>query len=179
MQARGKPSHAQQINQLHELAKPKKKKEHQTNQDLEIAENSSEQIHDQTEPSTSKRYPENNKPINLKPIILLGDSIIKHIDPKKLSRRTVYKYTYPGKTCEEIKEAVDDLPTDLDQTCLNGSKLHLNGKGSSLLAVRFIKFLRAQSSTKQHDHTGERDFQMALLKQVGEMLTKIGRKRRT
>ena len=261
MQARGKPSHAQQINQLHELAKPKKKKEHQTNQDLEIAENSSEQIHDQTEPSTSKRYPE-NKPINLKPIILLGDSIIKHIDPKKLSRRTVYKYTYPGKTCEEIKEAVDDLPTDLDpshvilhcgtnnlvidsadvcvtkiknlaekvenkfpnaklgisgltyredivvnsmqvdvneklkklcldsnftyidnstidQTCLNGSKLHLNGKGSSLLAVRFIKFLRAQSSRKQHDHTGERDFQMALLKQVGEMLTKIGRKRRT
>ena len=57
----------------------------------------------------------------------------------------------------------------IDQTCLNGSKLH----------VRFIKFLRAQSSRKQHDHTGERDFQMALLKQVGEMLTKIGRKRRT
>ena len=67
----------------------------------------------------------------------------------------------------------------IDQTCLNGSKLHLNGKGSSLLAVRFIRFLRAQSSRKQHDHTGERDFQMALLKQVGEMLTKIGRKRRT
>ena len=31
---------------------------------------------------------------------------------------------------------------NLDVTCLDGSKLHLNAKGSALLAVHFIKFLR-------------------------------------
>ena len=31
----------------------------------------------------------------------------------------------------------------IDASALNGSKLHLNAKGSSLLAVQFIKFLRS------------------------------------
>ena len=34
----------------------------------------------------------------------------------------------------------------IDATCLNGSKLYLNAKGSALLAVHFIKFIRGTSS---------------------------------
>jgi len=33
-----------------------------------------------------------------KPVVLIGDSMIKHIEPKKLSRKPVNKHTYPGKT---------------------------------------------------------------------------------
>ena len=32
-------------------------------------------------------------------------------------------------------------------SCLNGSKLHLNSKGNSLLAVKFINFIRSGSSS--------------------------------
>ena len=67
----------------------------------------------------------------------------------------------------------------IDKTCLNGSKLHLNNKGSTLLAVRFIKFLRPQFSSNRHDRSGHQGFQMALLKQLGGMLMMMGNKRRT
>ena len=35
--------------------------------------------------------------------------MIKHIDPKNLSQRHVYKFSYPGKTTGEIAEAVDNI----------------------------------------------------------------------
>ncbi len=37
----------------------------------------------------------------------------------------------------------------IDRTCLNNSNLHLNAKGTSLLAVQFIRFLRPSSSNGQ------------------------------
>ena len=39
-------------------------------------------------------------------IVMVGDSIIKHIDPKKLSKNKMYKYTYPGDTAESISTKV-------------------------------------------------------------------------
>ena len=36
----------------------------------------------------------------------------------------------------------------LDSTCLNGSNIHLNAKGSAILATKFIKFLRGNKSLK-------------------------------
>ena len=39
-------------------------------------------------------------------IVMIGDSIIKHIDPKKLSKTKVYKYTYPGDTAKSIATKV-------------------------------------------------------------------------
>jgi hypothetical protein len=161
-------------------------------------------------------------------ILLIGDSIIKNIHPRKLSRRKVNKRTFPGKTAEEIISEVkniksdppshiilhagtNNLPVDnpnvcikkieslamninkkfpnstigissitlrrdlnleeqvakvndglqvfctknefkfidnrnLDSSCLNGSLLHLNAKGSAYLAANFIKFLRGNTS---------------------------------
>ena len=164
-----------------------------------------------------------------KPIVIIGDSIIKNIDPRRLSKKPVRKFTYPGKTADQISEEVmsinvngdpahaivhagtNNLPTDsaqrcaekivdlaksvklkfpnsriavsalthredldlsaklhdaneslkslsesnnftfidnsiIDNSCLNSSKLHLNSKGSSLLAVKFINFVRSGSS---------------------------------
>lgn len=160
-------------------------------------------------------------------ILLIGDSIIKNIHPRKLSRRKVNKRTFPGKTAEEIISEVKNIKSDpshiilhagtnnlpvnnpsvcikkieslaininkkfpnstiglssitlrrdlnleeqvakvneglqefctknefnfidnrnLDSSCLNGSLLHLNAKGSAYLAANFIKFLRGNTS---------------------------------
>lgn len=38
-----------------------------------------------------------------KPIVLIDDSVIKNIDPKRLSKKQVRKFTYPGKTADQIK----------------------------------------------------------------------------
>ena len=158
-------------------------------------------------------------------IVIIGDSIIKNVNPVKLSKRRVQKYTYPGKTTPEINNELtkiniqlppshvivhtgtNDVPVEttekcvsnmeelimsvkqkfpnskigisgitprqdidlklkikeidekvqtlsskhgvkfinnlsIDKTCLNSSKLHLNAKGSAILASHFIKFLR-------------------------------------
>ena len=39
-------------------------------------------------------------------VVLIGDSIIKNIVPQKLTRKKVYKYTYPGRTVEEIDQEI-------------------------------------------------------------------------
>ena len=47
--------------------------------------------------------------------MLIGDSVIKYIDPKKLSQRCdVDKFSYPGKTTGEIAEAVDSIAVASD-----------------------------------------------------------------
>jgi hypothetical protein len=165
--------------------------------------------------------------ILLNVILLIGDSIIKNIHPRKLSRRKVNKHSFPGKTAEEIISEVKNIKSDspshiilhagtnnlpldnpsvcikkieslaininkkfpnsticissitlrrdlnlgeqvakvndglqvfytknefkfidnrnLDSSCLNGSLLHLNAKGSAYLAANFIKFLRGST----------------------------------
>lgn len=71
-----------------------------------------------------------------KPIVIIGDSIIKNIDPRGLSKKPVpRKFTYPGKTADQIFEEVtsvnvsgdpahvivyagtNNLPTDSAQRC--------------------------------------------------------------
>ena len=50
-------------------------------------------------------HPERNaSPPNSEPIIIIGDCIIKNIDPRKLSKKPVRKFTYPGKTADQISE---------------------------------------------------------------------------
>ena len=55
-----------------------------------------------------------NGEVKTKPIVLIGDSIIKHIDPKKLSQRRGHKFSYPGKTAGEIAEVVDNIAVSSD-----------------------------------------------------------------
>ncbi|CAB4016688.1 Hypothetical predicted protein [Paramuricea clavata] len=176
----------------------------------------------QTSTSTQDVDKSSDKP---KSVLIIGDSIIKHIDPRKLSKKTVYKRSFPGKRVEEIHDEIDNIQMNdelsyviihvgtnnlssesvdscvrkiqklalktrrkfqnskigissiihrddinvsaklsavngklkemannddfvfidnsrIDGTCLNGSKLHLNAKGSAYLANNFIKFIR-------------------------------------
>ena len=44
-----------------------------------------------------------------KPIVIIGDSIIKNIDPRRLSKKPVRKFTYPGKTADQISEEVTSI----------------------------------------------------------------------
>ena len=46
------------------------------------------------------------------PIILIGDSIIKNINPRKISKRQIIKRTFPGKTAEEIKPEINTIPSE-------------------------------------------------------------------
>jgi hypothetical protein len=188
-------------------------------------------------------------------IIVIGDSIIKNIQPRKLSRKKVHKYTFPGKTAEEIEKEINfdslkaipshvivhagtnNLPlesasecaqkieklaakvksqfpyskiglsgltarrdvampekidevnkelqhicmqldvsfidnTTIDDTCLNGSKLHLNAKGSAILAVHFIKFLKGGSASTSPSKRRQNyeDFQRSAILKLGELL---------
>ena len=60
----------------------------------------------------------------------------------------------------------------LDSTCLNGSNIHLNAKGSAILATKFITFLRGDKSSKtSHYHE---DFSLTTLHQLGNLLRTIG-----
>ena len=42
-------------------------------------------------------------------VVLIGDSIIKNIMPQKLSRKKVHKFTYPGKSAEEIESEIRNI----------------------------------------------------------------------
>jgi hypothetical protein len=46
------------------------------------------------------------------PIVLIGDSIVKNINPKKISKKNVIKRTFPGKNAEEIKHEIKSIPTN-------------------------------------------------------------------
>ena len=59
-----------------------------------------------------------------------------------------------GKKIEEVNNKIKDMCSqhgyniisnnNINETCLNNSKLHLNPKGTALLAVGFIKFQRGR-----------------------------------
>ena len=86
-------------------------------------------------PPVTGRDTRDSEATKSRPIVIIGDSVIKHIDPKKLSQRPVRKFSYPGKTTDEIAEAVtsinlasdpshviihagtNNLPTDSAQSC--------------------------------------------------------------
>ena len=56
-----------------------------------------------------------------------------------------------------------------DSTCLNGSNIHLNAKGSAILATKFIKFLMGNKSSKS---SGNHDsFCLTTLGTIGELRT--------
>ena len=194
----------------------------------------------------------------IKSVLLIGDSILKNINPKKLSKRKVHKRTFPGKDAEEIKKEVhsinivpdpahviihagtnnllsetaeccvskindlvecvkskfqnskvaisgithrEDVDVSLkllevnkrlkqiadskgyvfidnsiiDNSSLNESKLHLNVKGSALLAARFIKFLRADRKPLPDVQytTKSEDFQRSTMYQLANILMQM------
>ena len=189
-------------------------------------------------------------------IVIIGDSIIKHISPTKLSKRKVHKFAYPGKTASDINnelstinihstpshvivhvgtnniplQSADECTKDiekliagvkqrfpnskigisgitmrqdvdlaskifkvnekiksmtpkydvtfidnssLDKTSLNGSKLHLNAKGSAILTSHFISFIKGGQSLRHSLRRSRRDFQMDTMNQLQELLKLI------
>ena len=100
----------------------------QNNMDIEITATPNK-------PSTSTQNL-TAKPNNESPILIIDDSIIKHIDPRKISKRRVIKRTFPGKTANEINAEIksikvdtppshiivhagtNDIPVDLDNHCI-------------------------------------------------------------
>ena len=189
-------------------------------------------------------------------VIVIGDSIIKNIQPRKLTKKKVHKYTFPGKTADEIEKEINldslkaipshviihagtnNLPTEsvtvcankieklaakvknqfpyskiglsgltvrhdidvskkivdvnkelglictklnisfidnstIDDTCLNKSRLHLNEKGSAILAVHFITFLRGDRASLTPKKQRHEDFQQSAIQKLGELLKMI------
>ena len=67
-----------------------------------FVDNTSEQVSPDT---YSKKSSLTEKPC----VAVEGDSMIKHVDPMKLSKKKVHKYTYPGETAESISTEVSTL----------------------------------------------------------------------
>ncbi len=184
--------------------------------------------------------------------------IVKHINPTKLSKKKVHKFTYPGKTASginnelssiniystpshvivhagtnnvpvqsagecineieklivsvkrkfpnsrvgisgitprqdidstskirEVNEKIKSMSTKyaikfidnstLDRTSLNSSKLHLNSKGSAILATHFISFIKNGQSSSLPRRRSRQDFQADIMNHLEELLTVITR----
>ena len=64
---------------------------------------------------------------------------------------------------------------NIDNSCLNGSNIHLNSKGSDYLVVNFIKFIRGKDVQLNYHHHTSKDFrfpshQLHLLKNIVKIL---------
>ena len=69
-----------------------------------------------------------------------------------------------------------DNPNYINNSCLNGSNLHLNPKGSAYVAVNFIKFIRGKDvQPNYHRHTSKSFrlpfHQLHLLENIAKILT--------
>ena len=101
----GKP-HGNESNQI-------KKSNVQTDHNIadEIQDNAQiNTVDDGASEQVSPNTPSNKHRVTAKPcVVMVGDSMIKHVDPKKLSKKKVYKYTYPGETAESISAKISTL----------------------------------------------------------------------
>ena len=77
-----------------------------------------------------------NSSIGLSGIVHRGDT---NVDAKRIEVNERVKLIAENDNITYIDNSV------IDASELNGIRLHLNAKGSSLLAVQFIKFLRSGS----------------------------------
>ena len=57
-----------------------------------------------------------NQSENKPNIAIVGDSMIKNINPRKLSRKRVNKFTFPGKRAEDIASEVKNINVQLHPT---------------------------------------------------------------
>ena len=63
--------------------------------------------------------------------------------------------------------------SSLDKSSLNCSKLHLNSKGSAILATHFINFIHGGKSTSKPQKGSKRDFHKGNMIQLEELLKLI------
>jgi hypothetical protein len=82
------------------------------------------------------------------------------------------KDRHSGNRKHEIRHAAS-IPDVCDRYLLQGGNLHLNAKGTSLLAVQFIRFLRSSLSDGQFSKGRKSGFRMSLMKLLGETVKTI------
>ena len=75
--------------------------------------NKNRQNHGATSKTTQENNYNNKTTTRDSPIILIGDSMIKNIIPRKIPNRQIIKCTFPGKTAEEIKSEINAISTEL------------------------------------------------------------------
>ena len=63
---------------------------------------------------------------------------------------------------------------NIDRSCLNVSKIHLNAKGSALLAASFINFIRGRKQLSQINES-KKFWMEETLRQLGAVLAKARR----
>jgi hypothetical protein len=82
-----------------------------------------------------------------------------HDDPYSVSIKSD-RISTVNKQLQElcIKNGFDFINnSNVDNTCLNGSQLHLNAKGSAFLATNFIKFLRGSNENVKSSYRSRRN----------------------
>ena len=61
---------------------------------------------------SNKATPSDGSQESKQGIVIIGDSIVKHINPTKLSKKKVHKFTYPGKTASGINNELSSINID-------------------------------------------------------------------
>jgi hypothetical protein len=74
-----------------------------------------------------------------------------------------------GHICKKLEVSFIDNST-IHDTCLNGSKLHLNAKGSAILVVHFINFLKGGSTSALPRKQRHQNFQRSTIQKLGKLL---------
>ena len=67
-------------------------------------------VDDGASEQVSPNAPSRKDRVTVKPcVFMVGDSMIKHVDPKKICKKKVYKYTFPVQAAESISAKMSTL----------------------------------------------------------------------
>ena len=107
-----------------------------------------------------KKFP--NSSVGISGIVYREDI---NVDSKRVKVNEMVQFMAKDNNIVYIDNSVDDA------SALKDSKLHLNAKGSSLLAVQFIKFLRSGSDKFNQSRRG---FRSPDIQRLGKLLMELG-----
>ena len=99
------------------------------------------QVNDQDQTSTRNGDDSYDKS---KSVLIIGDSIIKHIDPRKHSKKSVYKRSFPGKRIEEIHDEIDNIHLNVEPShvIIHAGTNNLPSEGADSCARKLQKLAR-------------------------------------
>ena len=110
------------------------------------------QVNDQGQTSTR----DGDDSYKSKSVLIIGDSIIKHIDPRKLSKKSVYKRSFPGKRIEEIHDEIDNIHLNVEPShvIIHAGTNNLPSEGADSCARKLQKLALKIRSKFQNSKIG-------------------------
>ena len=113
-------------------------------------------------------------------VIIIGDSIVKNIQPRKLTRKKVHKYTFPGKTADEIEKEInfDNLKSIPSHVIIHVGTNNLPLESATECAQKIEKLAKKTKTQFPYSKIGLSGLtvrhDIAMLEKIQEVNKKIG-----